>query len=437
MFNSAWFIDSVMDIVREKQIDKEVIFDGIRDGFKKAYEKYFDPEAIIEVDINEEEKEIKVWKLLTIVEEVDDDWLEISQQDAKKLYQNDNIGDIVREPIDINTEFSNLAVLKVGQAVKQKIRDAEKSVIFNKFTPRIGEIASGIVKDITEKSIILSVDGLTLPFWNMKLIPGENFGVGDRVFFYIEFVDKDNKFQQVGLTRIHPRFIERLMEIEIPEITSGLVNIMKVAREPGFRSKVAVRSNDPNIDPIGCCIGPNGSRINGVLKELYNEKIDIVLYDDDKDQYIMNALSPARVVSIQKKEGVENQYIVIVPEQHISLAIGRGGYLVKVVAKLAETKIDIYSVEQAKSKGIEIIWNGNLSEKDLEAGKWLQEKNFKNWGNKLKQTVRPISKQVNDYLEESYLNLDTIDFNDNYDTNSADDDFYNLDHEDYLTDDED
>jgi len=371
MIDGAQLLNAIYDIIEEKKIDKDIIFDGIREGFQKTFEKYFDPEAIVRVDIDEQTGQISVYKELTVVESIEDEWLDITLEEARKKYgENTAISDKVYELVPFTTDFSKLAVMQVGQIIKQKIREGEKLKIYEEFLNKNRQVDAGIVKDITETNYLIDVNGSIIPIWDKKLIPGETFEEGDRICFYVEDVVKDNKHSQVQISRIHPEFLSKLIEIHVPEIREGIVEIKSVSRDPGKRSKIAAFSYDENIDPIGACVGSNGSRIKEVTKELKGEKIDIVLWNEDKKTFIINALAPVKVISITLDEET-NECFVIVPSEQLSLAIGKKGSAARLVANLVNTKINIVSLEDADEKNITNLWNGNISQEELESPEFI------------------------------------------------------------------
>ncbi|AUM62568.1 transcription termination factor NusA [Spiroplasma monobiae] len=375
MIDGAQLLDAIYEIVQDKKIDKEIILEGIREGFQKAYEKFFDPEAIVRVDIDQNTGQIKVFKELTVVQKIEDEWLEIGLNQAKEQYgDNLSIGDNVYEPVEFTLEFSKLAIMQVGQIIKQKIREGEKNKIYQEFLSKNHEIVGGFVKDITETSYLVDVEGSIIPIWNKKMIPGEDFDIDQRICFYIEEVSKDNKHSQIQASRIHPEFLTRLMETEVPEILEGIVEVKSVAREPGHRAKIAVFSHEEGVDPIGSCVGASGSRIKNVTKELNGEKIDVVLWNEDKKTFVMNSLAPVKVISIDIDEE-NNECFIVVPNEQLSLAIGKKGMAARLVANLVNMKINIFSLENAKEKEIEIKWNGNIDEAELNNPEFLNKVN--------------------------------------------------------------
>lgn len=405
MIDGAQLLNAIYDITEEKKIDKEIIFEGIREGFQKTFEKYFDPEAIVRVDIDEQTGQISVYKELTVVEKIEDEWLDITLEEAQKKYGvNTVISDKVYELVPFTTDFSKLAVMQVGQIIKQKIREGEKLKIYEEFLNKNHQVDAGIVKDITETNYLIDVNGSIIPIWDKKLIPGETFEEGDRICFYVEDVLKDNKHSQVQISRIHPEFLSKLIEIHVPEIREGIVEIKSVSRDPGKRSKIAVFSYDENIDPIGACVGANGSRIKEVTKELKGEKIDIVLWNEDKKTFIINALAPVKVISITFDEET-NECFVIVPSEQLSLAIGKKGSAARLVANLVNTKINIVSLEDADEKNITNLWNGNISQEELESPEFISNiilrKQKANPQREKNVKTEKLKKEVYDEIDES------------------------------------
>ncbi|WP_338985525.1 transcription termination factor NusA [Spiroplasma endosymbiont of Diplazon laetatorius] len=406
MIDGAQLLDAIYEIVQDKKIDKEIILEGIREGFQKAYEKFFDPEAIVRVDIDQNTGQIKVFKELTVVQKIEDEWLEIGLNQAKEQYgENVSIGDNVYEPVEFTMEFSKLAVMQVGQIIKQKIREGEKNKIYQEFLTKNHEIVGGFVKDVTETSYLVDVEGSIIPIWNKKMIPGEDFDIDQRITFYIEEVSKDNKHSQIQASRIHPEFLTRLMETEVPEISEGIVEVKSVAREPGHRAKIAVYSHEEGVDPIGSCVGASGSRIKNVTKELNGEKIDVVLWNEDPKTFVMNSLAPVKVISIDIDEE-NNECFIVVPNEQLSLAIGKKGMAARLVANLVNMKINIFSLDSAKEKEIEIKWNGNIDEAELNNPEFLNKVNKrreKTAGNYVKEN-NPVKKEVEEeivFVEET------------------------------------
>ncbi|QGS51817.1 transcription termination factor NusA [Spiroplasma tabanidicola] len=410
MIDGAKLLEAIHEIVDEKKIDREIIFEGIVEGFKKAYEKFFDLEAIIKVDIDEQTGQINVFKQLSVVQQVEDDWLEIGLNQAKERFGEEvTIGDNVFEPVKYGEDFSKLAVMQVGQIIKQKIREGEKNKLYEEFLSKNHEIVGGTVKDITDTTYLIDVDGSIIAIWNKKMIPGEDFDEGDRICFYVEEVSRENKHSQVLASRVHPQFLAKLMETQVPEIAEGIIEVKSVSREPGKRSKIAVHSNEENIDPIGACVGAGGNRIKEVSKELNGEKIDIVLWNEDKKTFIINALAPVKVISIDLDEEA-NECFAIVPNEQLSLAIGKKGMAARLVANLVNTKINIVSLDNAEEQGIDNLWNGNITQEELKNPDFInnvnkRKTNANNNANKFQSNFeRPkqnVQQEVYDEIDES------------------------------------
>ncbi|WP_374696731.1 transcription termination factor NusA [Spiroplasma endosymbiont of Polydrusus formosus] len=364
MIDSTKLLTIIDEIVSEKQIGHNLILESIKEGIKKAYEKHFDPEATIVVDVNQKTGQIKVDKELTVVKKVEDDLLEIGLNEAKAKYGDQiMIDDKVYEPIN-SEEFSRLAIFQVGQIIKQQIKEAEKDSIFDEYIVQKGHLIHGIVISAEEKYLLVEVERTFAYIPRNNLIFSDHFEVGQAIIFLAEDVVKSKNAGQITGSRTSNDFLYRLLEREIPEIFEQVINVKAISRDPGRRSKVAVYSTNDNIDPIGACVGSKGSRINKVTTELQDEKIDICVYNDNSQQFIINSLSPVKVISIiTNEEGKEAD--VVVPDEQLSLAIGKGGSTAKLVANLTKWKINIMSYNEALTKQIEILWNGNLTAEEL------------------------------------------------------------------------
>ncbi|AXK51266.1 transcription termination factor NusA [Spiroplasma alleghenense] len=429
MVNGAELLNAIKSISQEKQIPDDIIFEGIREGFQKAYEKFFDPEAIIDVNVDEVTGMINVTKRLTVVQKVEDEWLEIGLSQAKQKYsENCTIGDIINEPVKFNDEYSRLAIFQVGQIIKQKIREGEKNKVYDYFLPKLHEIQTGRVVDLTENSYLIDVDGTVVSLWNKKTINQEKINIGDRISFYVEDVSKENKHSQVSTSRVHPDFLAKLLEIEVPEIAEGIIEIKSVSREPGRRAKVAVYSHDENIDPIGACVGAGGSRIKSVTNELNGEKIDIVKWDENSEKFIMNALAPVRVINILvdeeeffdeegNLEDAHRECDVVVPNNQLSLAIGKSGMAARLVANLVKMKINILSYDNALEKGVEILWNGNITEEEMNDPEFINnvfkrrnnsERNYQNE----KPLIHEENEEWDDFVEEPEIEVQAASLDD-------------------------
>jgi len=374
MVNGATILEAIREIVLEKDIKEEDIVNGIKEGFKKAYERFFDTEAIIEVDFNEDTGMIELYQLLTVVQKVEDDWLEIGLNQAKEIYgDNVAIGDVVRKAVPYDTEFSRSAVHQVRQIVQQKIRSASREQIYNRFVDKKNQLLTGKVVGMNEQgtAYLVDVDGTIVSLWAKKLIPGDDYKINDFITFYVEDLEKDSKFSQIVASRTAPGFLEKILEGEIPEIGDGIIEVKAVSRQPGVRSKIAVVSHDENVEPIGSIVGVKGNRINRVSQQLNGEKIDVVKWSPDMNEFIINAMAPVRVISVDVDEE-NNEADIIVPNEQSSLAIGRQGMAARLVANLLHMKINIIPLTQAEELGIEVKWNGNISPAEVESKEFLE-----------------------------------------------------------------
>ncbi|AHF58137.1 transcription termination factor NusA [Spiroplasma eriocheiris] len=364
MIDRAKLLSTIDEIVKEKQINRTIILESIKEGIKKAYEKHFDPEATIIVNIDNQTGQITVQKELKVVKKVEDDLLEIGLNEAKKEYgENVTIGDTVYEPIN-SEEFSRLAIIQVGQIIKQQIKEAEKDSIFDEYINEKGNLMSGVVIAAEERYLLIEVDRTFAYMPRKNLIFSDHYDVGDQILFLAEDVNKSKNAGQITASRTSNDFLAKLMEREVPEIFEKVIEIKAIARDPGRRSKIAVFSHNENIDPIGACVGTKGSRINKVTEELNDEKIDICIYSPNNKEFIINSLSPVKVISIVTNDK-NKEADVVVPDEQLSLAIGKGGSAAKLVAKLTKWKLNIINYSEALANKTNILWNGNINEEEL------------------------------------------------------------------------
>lgn len=338
------FIQAIEEIGKEKGISKELLFEAIESALVSAYKRHFGSSQNVEVEINKETGEVKVYAKKTVVEEVYDNLLEISIEDAKEIDSNYSIDDTVL--IEVTPKnFGRISAQTAKQVVVQRIREAERDIIYEEFSNRQGEIITGSVQRVTKTSIIVNLgktEGM-LPI--SEQIPFEIFNQGDRIKSYILEVKKTTKGPQILLSRTHPGFVKRLFELEVPEIQEGIIDIYSISREAGSRTKIAVHSNDENVDAIGSCVGNKGSRVRNIVEELNGEKIDIINYSKDPKVFISNSLSPAKVIDVDINEK-DKSALVVVPDYQLSLAIGKEGQNARLAAKLTGWKIDIKSESQ-------------------------------------------------------------------------------------------
>ncbi|MBO5180024.1 MAG: transcription termination/antitermination protein NusA [Clostridia bacterium] len=342
------FFDALEELSIEKGINKDYLLDAIENALVTAYKRNFNSSENVKIVVDEDNAVIKVYSLKEVVEEVFDPAIEIDLAAARKVNKKAKLEDIVEIEITPK-DFGRISAQTAKQVIVQKIREAEREIVFSEYSDRQGEIVSGMVQKVDKNVIIVDLGRLEGVMTLNEQIPGEIYEVNDRIKAYVLEVQKSSKgVPQMLISRTHPGFVRRLLELEIPEIYEGLIEIKNIVREPGSRTKVAVYSTDPNIDPVGSCVGPRGTRIQNILNELRNEKIDVVEWSEDPVQYIASALSPATVLAVDIDE-VNMASKVVVPDTQLSLAIGKDGQNARLSAKLTGWKIDIKSETQIKS----------------------------------------------------------------------------------------
>ena len=341
-------IDALKDLCVEKEISPEVMFDAVESALKVAYRKNFNQDDNVEVVLDREDGSFHVYSLKSVVEEVSDPVIEISKEDAEKINPDCEIDDVIE--IEVTPKnFGRIAAQAAKQLVVQKLREAERGVIYDEFTNRDSDLVRGKIVRVEDGNFIVEVGKTEAILVPSEQSPLDNYKIGDYVRAYIIEVRKGGKGPQVYLSRTHPNFLRRLVEIEIPEIQEGIIEIKGVAREAGFRSKIAVNSKDPNVEAVGSCIGQRGTRIQSVLDELGDEKLDIIAWSPKPGVYVANALSPSKIVSVALNDDDKNCRVVV-PDNQLSLAIGKEGQNARLAARLTGWKIDIKSVRQAKSE---------------------------------------------------------------------------------------
>lgn len=332
------------EIEREKGIQKAVILEALSKALEKSYEKNFDDNTNVEVEINETTGDISVYALKDVVEVVEDEMTQISFDEARVQKKSIQIGDVLRVKVKPKN-FGRIAAQTARNIVIQKFRDAERESIYEDFIERLHEIITGNVQRLDYNNIYVNLgktEGMVPP---AEQIPHERVEIGQRMKFYVSEVRNTTKGPQIILSRSNPDLVKRLFEQEVPEIADGTVDIFSVSREAGSRTKIAVYSNDPNVDPIGACVGFKGSRVNIIVDELHGEKMDIIVWNSDIRYFISNALSPSHVDKVIVNEK-EKSAVVIVPDDQLSLAIGKEGQNVRLAAKLTGWKIDIKGNQQ-------------------------------------------------------------------------------------------
>ncbi|WP_067921721.1 transcription termination factor NusA [Alicyclobacillus shizuokensis] len=369
------FIDALEQLQREKGIDKDTLLEAIEAALISGYKRNFNSAANVRVEIERETGEVHVYARKTVVEDVTDTRLEISLDAALDLDPKYQVGDVVEIEVTPR-DFGRIAAQTAKQVVTQRIREAERSIIYSKFSDREEEIVTGVVQRSDGRAAYVDVGQAEAVLPASEQMPGDILRPGDFVKAFISRVERTSKGPQVLLSRTHPGFLKRLFELEVPEIYDGVVEIRAVAREAGYRSKIAVYSRNPEVDPIGACVGARGMRVQAVVSELHGEKVDIVKWDEDVATFVANALSPAKVSDVQVMEG-EHIARAVVPDHQLSLAIGKEGQNARLAAKLTGWKIDIKSETQAAELGMFGTIGSFADEEDDDIGTlsedWLNE----------------------------------------------------------------
>ncbi len=383
--NSKEFKKAVDLLVKEKGIDPEVIYEAMELALTSAYKKNYNSLSNVRVDIDRDTGDIKVYSFKTVVDRSEEDKykkfsdidfstisddedeedepvlpfvydpkIHLTLEEAKKIVPDIKIGDTIEEEVTPK-DFGRVAASTAKQVVIQKIREAERNVIIDEFSDKEGELVSGIVEMEDERNYYIDLGRTQGILSKNEIIPGETIAMGSSIKVYITKVENNSKGPLILLSRTHYGFIKRLFELEIPEINEGIILVYSVARDAGNRTKIAVYSEDPNVDPIGSCIGERGSRIANILKELSGEKVDVVAYDKDPVVFIEHALAPAKNLHVFVTDEEKKEAYVIVDDDNLSLAIGKKGSNVRLAARLTHYKIDVKSYDQAREDGINIL----------------------------------------------------------------------------------
>ncbi len=334
-------------VAREKSIDRMIVIEAMQEAIRKAARSRYGAETEVKAEINPKTGELRLWRMLEVVETVEESSRQISLPDAKAKNSEAKFGDYVTEPLP-PIEFGRIAAQSAKQVIVQKVRDAERERTFDDYSGRIGEIVNGTVKRVEYGNVIVDLGRGEAIIRRDELIPREQFRYGDRVRAYIYDVRREQRGPQIFLSRTHPQFMAKLFMQEVPEIYDGIIHIRSIARDPGSRAKIAVSSNDSSIDPVGACVGMRGSRVQAVVGELQGEKIDIIPYTENLAELVVSALQPADVAKVVLDEQAE-KIEVVVPDEQLSLAIGRRGQNVRLASQLIGWDIDILT-EQEESE---------------------------------------------------------------------------------------
>ncbi|WP_067838488.1 transcription termination factor NusA [Amphibacillus sediminis] len=342
---SKELFDAIHYLSKEKGIDKDILIEALEAALISAYKKNFKSATNVRVDLNEETGSMHVFSRKEIVDQVEDSQQQLHIDAAKEINPNYELGDVVEVEVTPR-DFGRIAAQAAKQVVTQRVREAERSVIFSEYIDREEDIMNGIIQRVDPRFVYIDLGKVEAKLAESEQMPTESYQVHDRIKVFVTKVENTSKGPQIFVSRSHPGLLKRLFETEVPEIYDGTVEIRSVAREAGDRSKISVYARDPEVDPVGSCVGQKGQRVQTVVDELKGEKIDIVEYSDDPVVYVSNALSPSKVTKVIVNEE-QKATTVIVPDNQLSLAIGKRGQNARLAAKLTGWKIDIKSESDA------------------------------------------------------------------------------------------
>lgn len=347
---SSELLDALLILEKEKGISRDILIEAIEAALVSAYRRNFNQAQNVRIDVNLGTGTMRVFARKEVVDQVFDPRLEISVEDAQHINPNYQVEDVVELEVTPK-DFGRIAAQTAKQVVTQRVREAERGIIYSEFIDREEDIMTGIVQRLDSKFIYVSLGKIEALLPINEQMPNERYKPHDRIKVFITKVEKTTKGPQIYVSRTHPGLLKRLFEIEVPEIYDGTVEIKSVAREAGDRSKISVHSSSEDIDPVGACVGPKGSRVQAIVNELKGEKIDIVKWSDNPVIFVANALSPSKVLDVIVNEN-DKATTVVVPDYQLSLAIGKRGQNARLAAKLTNWKIDIKSETDAREAGI-------------------------------------------------------------------------------------
>ncbi|WP_027398308.1 transcription termination factor NusA [Anaerovorax odorimutans] len=345
------FIKAVEELEKEKEISKELLIEAIESALVSAYKKNYGTSQNVRVNIDKTTGDIDVFMRKDVVDEVEDDLCEISIEEAREIDSKYEVGDVVEYQVTPR-DFGRIAAQTAKQVVVQRIREAERGMIYDDYSNKQSEIITGVIQRISNDTVFINMGKTEGILAATEQVPGEKYLINSRIKVFIMDVKKTTKGPQVYLSRSHPGLVKRLFELEVPEIQDGIVEIKSISREAGSRTKMAVYASDESVDAVGACVGTRGTRVQAVVDELFGEKIDIINWSEDPEELISSALSPAKVEKVIIL-GEEKSAIAIVPDYQLSLAIGKEGQNVRLAAKLCGWKIDIKSHSQYFSENEE------------------------------------------------------------------------------------
>ena len=347
---SSDLLDALTALEKQKGISREVLTEAIEAALLTAYKRNFNQAQNVRVDLNLDQGSMKVYSRKDVVEEVEDERLQISIENAHVINPAYELGDIVEEEVTPR-DFGRIAAQTAKQVVTQRVREAERGMIYEEYVDREDDIVNGIVERLDARNLYVGLGKVEAVLPSGEQIQTESYKPHDRIKVYITKVERTSRGPQVFVSRTHPGLLRRLFEMEVPEIYDGIVEIKTIAREAGDRSKISVHTNNSDVDPIGSCVGARGARVQSISNELNGEKIDIVEWSENPVEFVANALSPSKVLDVQVSED-ERSTTVVVPDYQLSLAIGKRGQNARLAAKLTGWKIDIKSETDARELGI-------------------------------------------------------------------------------------
>ncbi|MCM3742871.1 transcription termination factor NusA [Sporosarcina luteola] len=391
---SSDLLDALTALEKQKGISRDVIVEAIEAALVTAYKRNFNQAQNVRVDLNLEKGTMKVYSRKDVVEEVEDERLQIALEDALAINPAYELGDVVEEEVTPR-DFGRIAAQTAKQVVTQRVREAERGLIYDEYVDREDDIVNGIVERLDARNLYVGLGKVEAVLPSSEQITTESYKPHDRIKVYITKVERTSRGPQVFVSRTHPGLLRRLFEMEVPEIYDGTVEIKSIAREAGDRSKISVHTNNEEVDPVGSCVGSRGARVQSISNELNGEKVDIVEWSEDPVIFVANALSPSKVLDVQVNEE-DRSTTVVVPDYQLSLAIGKRGQNARLAAKLTGWKIDIKSETDARELGI------YPSATDQTAGERLFE-----------EDVYAVAENGNDaYNEDPYLDNEPDDESD-------------------------
>ena len=404
MIKVTGLYEACEELERERGISKDDIIEALKDAMVAAYKRHLRIKEAdnIEAYLDKETSEIGIFRTKVVVNEISDPDTEIPLDEAKEIDEDVEVEDEVK--IEVTPEqFGRIAAQTAKQVLTQRIRDAEKNNILNEFLEKKGTLTTGIIQRVEGRNVIVNIGKTDAIMPQREQIPGEYYKVGNRIRVFVLNVKETTRLPQVIVSHAHAEIVRELFELEVPEIEDGIVEIKSIAREAGFRTKLAVWSNDEEVDSVGACIGPRGSRIQTIVGELKNEKIDIVRWSPDPVEYIVNAIAPARVVSvdIMADDDEAHEAMVVVPDDQLSLAIGRDGQNVRLAHKLTHWKIDIKSVSQMEQAEANNIQNYSEPEEVVEEDEDVQDELQQEIEEEMNQQAVDEDDLVQETVEES------------------------------------